>query len=287
MTLRKNRDIEDQENRDRWLLTYADLITLLLAFFIVMYSMSRLDADKFNKMKTQLSSVLRGGSTIFPRGDEFDGAGAGMLKVGDLKMIQKRIGDKLALYGSGNAPGVIAGTPLDTKIADAISTEVTERGLTIHIKDQLLFESGSADLKEEAREVLSLVADEIKGIKNHIVIEGHTDNIPISTRKYPSNWELSSARSTNVVRYLVENKGYDPVKVSARGFGEYRPIVSNASENGRARNRRVDIVILTDALSMVEPTANDEVRNLVTPRPEINIIDSVQRASAVPDKLNR
>jgi len=286
MPIRKSREIEDQENSDRWLLTYADLITLLLAFFIVMYSMSRLDADKFNKMKTQLSSVLRGGSTIFPKGDEFDGAGAGMLKIGDLKMIQKRIGDKLMLFGGGSR-GVVSGTPLDAKMAEAISTEVTERGLIIHIKDQLLFESGKADLKDEAKEVLSLLADEFKGIKNHIVIEGHTDNLPISTRRFPSNWELSTARATNVVRYLVENKIFDPVRVSARGFGEYRPIVSNASENGRARNRRVDIVVLTDALTMVEPKANDEVRNLVTPRPEINIVDSVQRASAVPDELDR
>ncbi len=285
MPIHRSREIEDQENSDRWLLTYADLITLLLAFFIVMYSMSRIDAEKFSNMKTQLSSVLRGGSTIFPKGDEFDGAGAGMLKVGDLQMIQKRIGDKLMLHGSQNTGNRLAGTPLDSRMANAVSTEVTERGLIIHIKDNILFESGNAELKEDARAVLSLLSDELKGIENHLLIEGHTDNVPISTAKYPSNWELSAARATNVVRYFVENKGYIPERISARGFGEYRPIASNATDFGRNRNRRVDIVVLSDVLSVVEPAPNDEVENLVTPKPETDILDSVQRASAEPDDI--
>ncbi|MFH1892438.1 MAG: flagellar motor protein MotB [Candidatus Zixiibacteriota bacterium] len=281
--------IEDQENHERWLLTYADLITLLLAFFIVMYSMSKIDAKRFGKVSEQLSNVLRGGNTILPKGQDFDGAVSGMLRLGELRTIQSQIEQKfsrLLQLSRGNTTG---GLQLDQIPADAISTEVGERGLTIHIKDRALFESGKADLKEIAREVLSAVANEIGNIGNHICVEGHTDNMPINTSAFPSNWELSTARATNVVRFLVEDNGLSPERISARGFGEFRPVASNASDKGRNLNRRVDIVILSEDLSLVEPQSNDRVAETIPPiRPELpELEDTIKRVSVEPDKLDR
>jgi chemotaxis protein MotB len=279
--------IEDKENHERWLLTYADLITLLLAFFIVMYSMSRIDAKRFGKVSEQLSNVLRGGHTIFPKGEDFDGAGSGMLKLGELRTIQWHVEEKFSRLLKLKKGTTEGGGHLDKIPEGAISTEVTERGLTIHIADRALFESGKADLKEAAREVLNTVTGEIKGIGNHICVEGHTDNVPIHTAAFPSNWELSTARATNVVRYLVENKGVSPQRISARGFGEYRPVASNATDEGRSLNRRVDIVILSDEMSAVEPHSNDRVAESlppIRPQPE-EISDTIKRVSAEQDRL--
>lgn len=281
------KSIEDQENAERWLLTYADLITLLLAFFIVMYSMSRIDAKKFGAMQTQLSNVLRGGATIFPEGEDFDGEGAGLLQIGDLRTIQWRVINRLS-PGGDKSHGKTEGERLwDPDIADAINTEVTERGLTIHIKDYALFESGKANLKPEALTVLEAVAEEIGLIDNHIVVEGHTDNLPIRTAKFPSNWELSTARATNVLRFLVEKQSFTPDRISARGFGEYRPMASNATINGRSENRRVDIVILSDQLTMIEPRSQDLVGKTVPARSQIDLVDSIEHVSVQPDILDR
>jgi chemotaxis protein MotB len=279
------KDIEDQENSERWLLTYADLITLLLAFFIVMYSMSQIDAKKFGKMRTQLSSILRGGATIFPEGRDQDSDGSGMLKIGNLHMVQKRIRAKFNMAGDYRTTESEGGPKIDARTAQAISSEIGERGLTIHIEDYALFESGKASLRKEAVAVLDAIAEEISGAENHICVEGHTDNLPIHTPNFPSNWELSTARATNVVRYLTEKKSFDPTHVSARGFGEFRPIASNSTEAGRSRNRRVDIVVLSESLSSVEPVPRDRVtesvKNLATGSTE----DSIAVAAADADKL--
>jgi len=281
--MHRRNEIEDNENSDRWLLTYADLITLLLAFFIVMYSMSRIDAEKFDAIKSQLTGILKGAGTVAEEGSTNDGPGAGLLKVGELQMLRQRIAEKFRLQQVSGSPA--NGTVFDRKLSEAVEVSVNERGMTIRIKDNVLFESGRATLRTEAREVLALVGGEVQGISNHICVEGHTDNHAIKTKTYPSNWELSTARATNVVRYLVEERGFKPQRISARGYGEFRPLVSNVTREGRAKNRRVDIVILSDKISLAEPRSNDNFRNLVPPAQEIDLVDSVGRASAEPDLL--
>lgn len=238
MKYRRRRKEGEDENVDRWLLTYADMITLLLAFFIVMYSISQLDAKKFGKMAEALNGVLRGGESILnkyaePQADR----GHGLLKFGNLRMIQKLVEEKFEKLGR----------------SEEVVTEITERGLVVHIVESALFPTGSADLRPRAMEVLDLIAQRIIGIPNHIRIEGHTDDRPIGTPVYPSNWELSSARATEVVRYFVDNYGLEPDRISALGYGQYRPVKPNNSIENRARNRRVDVVILTMELSLKEP----------------------------------
>ena len=239
--LRRNRKKkEPEENLDRWLLTYADMITLLLAFFVVMYSMSQVDAKRFGKMAEALGGILKGGSSVLDKySEEQFKVGHGLLKLGNLRMIQLQVEKKFEELGR----------------SEDIQTEVTERGLVVHVVESALFMPGTADLQLKSMEVLDLIYDKIKNAPNHIRVEGHTDDRSINTIRYPSNWELSSARATEVVRYFIDNYNVPPGKISALGYGQYRPVKPNNSLENRARNRRVDIVLLTMDLSMKEPTS--------------------------------
>jgi chemotaxis protein MotB len=240
----RRRRTADKENLDRWLLTYADLITLLLAFFIVMYSISRVDAQKFRQVSKALSGALKGGDNLVVKNeDEITLPGNGVFKIGHLNHIGQLIENKFLK--------VLEETGQEAKV----STEITERGLVIHIMESALFRMGSAQLEGQARATLDLIAEEIINIPNHIRIEGHTDDIPIKTDKYPSNWELSSARATEVVRYMIETYHLAPDRLSALGYGEFRPLRPNNSFENRAQNRRVDIVVLTMEMTQAEPTS--------------------------------
>ncbi|SPD75219.1 OmpA/MotB domain protein [uncultured Desulfobacterium sp.] len=232
---------DDKKNLDRWLLTYADLITLLLAFFVVMYSLSRVDAKKFGKIQEALSGILNGGPAAISEGKK-------AIPLPDS-------GDALNFVKLQSVGEAIKEGAKEVEKDTLINTEIAERGLIIHIMEQALFKSGSAELGPEARVVLDLMARKLKDMSNHIRIEGHTDNHPIHTAKYPSNWELSSDRSTQVLRYLTETHNFDPRKMSALGFGEFRPIADNDADDNRAKNRRVDIVVLTEQMSAAEPSS--------------------------------
>lgn len=244
--MRKHKRSALHENNERWLLTYADLITLLLAFFIVMYSMSRIDAKKFGAISSALTGVLKG-SDLAQREREQMGKlnTGGPLKLGDLRLMQRQIQQKVKTSG----------------MANMISADVTERGLVISVKDATLFDEGKADLNPDALPVLRVIGREISGVSNHVRVEGHTDPRPINTPRFPSNWELSTARSTSVLRYLIDSVNLAPQRISALGFGEYRPVVPNDSPEHMAQNRRVDIVLLSQQMSLSEPEAVADPRD--------------------------
>jgi chemotaxis protein MotB len=241
MRRRKLHDLE-HENTDRWLLTYSDLITLLLAFFIAMYAMSRIDAKRFGKMADALQGILKGGDKVLRFDDKPEeiSKGHGVLHIGDLKMLKQQIDDRFKTVAGGT---------------EIVHTEVTERGLVVHILESALYSAGSAELEPRAMNVLDMIYDKIQGFPNHVRIEGHTDDLPIKSTVYPSNWELSTARATSVVRYFIANHNAPPTKTSALGYGEFRPIKPNTSIENRAANRRVDVVVLTLELSAKEPSA--------------------------------
>jgi chemotaxis protein MotB len=239
LVARRRRRLSQHSNTERWLLTYADLITLLLAFFIVMYSMSRLDAKKFGRMADAFNGVLRGGQAVLQTSG-VDIPGAGLLNLGELKTLGQQIQEKAA----------------SEHLEDKIETIQDERGLVIRVLESAAFDAGSADLKPQMYSILNVLATELLAMDNHLRVEGHTDNLPIKTARFPSNWELSTSRATGVVRYLVEELHMDPAKVSALGYAEFRPIASNEDAGGRARNRRVDLIVLAD--KSAEPTARPE-----------------------------
>ncbi|MEA2030417.1 MAG: OmpA family protein [candidate division Zixibacteria bacterium] len=237
----KKKKIDDDDDPGRWLLTYTDLITLLLAFFVIMYSMSQIDAKRFGRMANALHGILQGGESIFyNENSDVSTEGHGALKFGDLRMLQKVVEQKVEK---------------SDELKD-VNMELTERGLVVHILERALFDGGSADLKPSSMEVLDLVFGEISDLPNHIRVEGHTDDRDITTNRYPSNWELSAARATKVVRYFIEQHNCSPNRISALGYGEYRPIKPNNSIENRSLNRRVDIVILTMELTNKEPSSD-------------------------------
>ena len=184
---RKKKD-DGHENLERWLLTYADLITLLLAFFIVMYSMSRIDAKRFGKMAEALSGVLKGGDTVFEylREDQTR-KGHGLLNLGDLDMLKKQIEDRFE--------------KIDQQ--DVVHTEITERGLVVHIMESALFKEGSANIEPKAFEVLDIIHERVARLPNHIRIEGHTDDVGISS--FHEAGSRLSCKKTEVGQHVVKS----------------------------------------------------------------------------------
>ena len=229
---RKKHD-EEHENSERWLLTYADLITLLLAFFIMMYTFSKKDAQKYEEVATHLRAIFSGGSGVAYRGGA--SSGSTILEVGSKGTqsdeIKKQLEQQVGTLSSNN------------NNKDNISIYSDQRGTVIRIMDKAFFDEGKAELKERARSALDKIVPVVKQVNNHISIEGHTDNVPISTNEFKSNWELSVRRSTEVVRYFIERGGINPERISASGYAEYRPLAQNDTPGNRALNRRIEIIV--------------------------------------------
>jgi chemotaxis protein MotB len=225
----------------RWLLTYADMITLLLALFIILFSISTI-----NKVKLQrLVRDLGGG---FNSQDAINNPPNGMTTSAtkdDLQAMQSQL------------QSYIQSQSLQKSVQTKITRDGKKRELVITLlSDKQLFDSGKADIKPFTKKILDEVYRQLKGRQNEVRVEGNTDNVPISNGEFPSNWELSSARATGVARYFVEDDGLAPRRISALGYGEYRPRVLNDTDAHRSQNRRVDVVILdTDAATNAQAAA--------------------------------
>lgn len=251
---RNHHQEEEPENTERWLLTYSDLITLLLIFFILMYTMAKLDVAKFNTMKDALAGALKSGTSSIQQGSP--------------GILDKEQASQETSTGEGNEQ--VQMDAIEEKVIELVNkynlqnyivVTQEERGLDIEIRNELsnivLFNSGSADLTPPAGEIISRIGSLLKELPNNLIrVEGHTDNRPINTVEFDSNWELSTARSTNVVKLLVRDSGLAPTKLSAVGYGEYKPVSSNDTEEGRAKNRRVNIVIIRSKYNMLETGSN-------------------------------
>jgi len=225
---------EKHENNERWLLTYSDLITLLMIFFVVMYATSNLNAEKYERMSNSFKGVFGGGKNVvgidegsYSSDEEVGLVEDATIPLDELSEVKTEI-DKLIN---------------ESRLSSVMSTKIEERGLVISFTDSMFFESGKADTTDKMILELENVYKILKGMSNYIRIEGHTDNVPIKTLQFESNWQLSAARAANVVEKLA-GLGIPPDRLSAIGYGEYKPIFSNDTEGGRSKNRRVDIVIL-------------------------------------------
>lgn len=266
MARRKKKKAENEGGSERWLITYADLITLLMIFFVLMYTMSQVDAVKYKAVANSLSVVLTGDamSMLEAQGPSLaegisgqqvpEGAEDNPSLQGQLSEVKKMVEEFINSQdqeASNKGKGQVA-----TRLGDYISIVEQERGLVISFKDTLLFASGSDDLTPQARQVIVKVGSALKPIPNYIRVEGHTDNLPINTGKFPSNWELSALRASNVVHVLQKDVGINPERLSVIGYGEYRPLVANDTDLNRSMNRRVDIVILKKKYDYFEPGLN-------------------------------
>jgi chemotaxis protein MotB len=329
---RKKEEHEKEPNHERWLVSYADFITLLFAVFVTLYAMSQVDKAKvakviastneafgvskstsapaFNVIDTSnlipMPNLLKKSSTDTrpPGGDKYKSKKKPdtkdlvdeVFKAPDLAPVQEKkimregaeekagspdltslpegqVEKQQESMGNEQAkPAVIKDekTKADVqefkKIKEDISTFLQEkgaedkvklvidpRGLVISLKDTEFFDSGRANVRARSMYLLDNITEAISKYSNSIRIEGHTDNRPIKTSQFPSNWELSTARATNIVHYLIDAHAFPPDKVSAIGYGEYRPIADNNTEEGRQKNRRVDVVVLSRAGEQGEP----------------------------------
>jgi len=214
----------------RWLLSYADMITLLMAVFIMMYSMSLLDIAKFQNFAASAKGAF----------GAFEGGAERISPVGELSPTG---GEKP--FGLETGLAEVKAFVQAQGLGESVSVRLTEEGLQIIMTDPVLFDLGRADLHPKAYPILDEIASIIKKLPGHQVrVEGHTDNLPISTPEFPSNWELSTRRAVNVLRYFVERHRIEPWRISAVGYGEFRPRYPNTTPRGRALNRRVEIVVL-------------------------------------------
>lgn len=229
---RKHTEESEPEGQERWLLTYADLITLLLGLFVILYAMSKIDTKKYTEVVVALGGVFgnpEAAATMKLRLLELQEGFPDLMR--QRQQLEAEIRRALQLEGKSNG----------------ISVTQDERGVVVHLQEELLFPSGSSDLKGTSLETLDRLASVLKSLPNDVRIEGHTDNVPIKTAQFPSNWHLSVGRALNVGYYLIEKHQMVPDKVSVVGYSEYRPLVPNSTPENRARNRRVDIVVVAEA----------------------------------------
>lgn len=226
---------EEHENHERWLVSYADFITLLFAFFTSMYAISSVNEGKFRVLSESLA-ISFNSSLHNSTGERSNGAS--FVKQGSRHIAS----DFRSVFS--NRYEKIKDALKDLEKNKKLSFVFDENMLTIRISESVLFLAGSDELIDEAHPVLDEVISILKTMPQNVRIEGHTDNIPINTPRFPSNWDLSSARSIAILKYFIKEHGFDPAKLSALGYGEYRPIDTNDTPSGRLKNRRVDILVL-------------------------------------------
>jgi len=231
---RKKDGHEGHGNMERWLLTYADMITLLMAFFIMMYSMSVLNMAKFNQaafsIRSGFGGVLKDDKHLlrYESGKGISSIAHIQTNATPLKDVEQRLTSYTIVGG----------------LEDKMVVSREKRGVVVSIAaDNLLFNKGSAEIQPTAFPILTEVARNLKMTPNQVMVEGHTCPLPISTAVFPSNWELSAARASSVVRFLVMH-GVPPMHLMAAGYGDTQPRVPNDTELHRSMNRRVDVVIL-------------------------------------------
>ena len=234
---RSRRRPEHHENPERWLVSYADFITLLFAFFTTLYAISVVDVEKAERLVESLNESfnegqLAGELAVTPPTDELPGNGSAPSESTRLELLGDRVRELNQEAGMKNG----------------LSVRQTEEGLVITLADTLFFSGGGAAIPEQARPELARIAELLQSVPNHVRVEGHTDDRPIGSAQFPSNWHLSAVRAVEIVRGFVE-AGVPSYRLSASGFASERPLVSNDTAEGRAINRRVDIVVLRARLS--------------------------------------
>lgn len=249
---------QNTTNTERWMLSYADFITLLMIFFIVMYSISSVNTGKYKQLadsfKTAAGQTIIGKDTTTPINQQTSiidlnntgaaatvaaaetAAAAAALEHNTLITLKK----KLDAYLDKNG------------LKDTVTTTIDDRGLVVSIEDTEFFDIGKAAIRPEASKRIIAIGKILKQVVNYMKVEGHTDNIPISNNEFASNWQLSTGRAANVTELLISAVGIPPDKIAAVGYGQYRPVASNSTEVGRAKNRSIDIIVIDSSLTKLE-----------------------------------
>ncbi len=228
----KNKCPECPAGAPGWMTTFSDMTTLLLTFFILLLSMANFDPVRYALTVESFQNAF-GVLQTFPT-----------VPIHPIVDIPKKTGDEQVKKQSLKDAEKIKEIVQSKNLEDAVKVEVTEKGIAIMLRDPVGFASGSADLREQGKSILEDISEVIKGNPDlKVRVEGHTDDVPIHSNRYHSNWELSSARSLSVVQLLSSQTGIHPQNMSAVGYGEYRPVVPNTSSENRSKNRRIQIFV--------------------------------------------
>ncbi|WP_059048688.1 flagellar motor protein MotB [Paenibacillus senegalimassiliensis] len=248
---KKNKHQDHEEHADEsWLLPYSDLMTLLLALFIVLFGMSNIDAQKFQEMSEAFNGVFTGGVGILNENAMISNLNTSNSETDLPKSSSDLIArqDELKRQEQQNLEELKQ--QLDNYIqqnglTEDLDTNLNQSQLMITISDNALFPSGEAEVKPEARMLAKAISVMLQEFPDYeVIVSGHTDNVPINTYQFPSNWDLSSVRALNFMKILLFNEHLDPKKFSAIGYGEYHPVAENDTATGRAQNRRVEVSII-------------------------------------------
>ena len=248
---RKRKRIQKQEHKlnESWLLPYSDLMTLLLALFIVLFSISSVDAQKFEAVSRVFGELFTSGTGVFDYPNPVHNMNS-ELNISDQKENNEE--QKKSINFEDTEHQLLAN--IQTKVnqyiqnkelENQLSTSLSDEGLRIMINDSILFDSGSADVREKDVAIAKEISDLLVMEPPHeVIISGHTDNVPIHNAHFESNWELSATRALNFMKIILENEQLDPRLFSAKGYGEFKPIATNDTAEGRQKNRRVEVLIL-------------------------------------------
>ncbi len=241
---RKAKVIRELDSSQRWLVTFSDLMSLLLCFFILLFAFSQADLDRFSKLTSSLRAAFNGvevftGGVGF--GDTMTAAGtqdpsSNMINMGSLPTARQNAYQQIATEVNQHA--------LANQIQNEIAVNIGKEGIYISLSSALLYPSGSTELGESGKQTLLTIAQLLNGIPNSIRVEAHTDDTPTGSPIYATNWDLSSARAVSVVRYLTDAGQVNPERMAAVGLAQYRPLYPNDTPERRRLNRRADILIL-------------------------------------------
>ncbi|MCE5286431.1 MAG: OmpA family protein [Pelosinus sp.] len=245
MARNKHHAEHHEEHADEtWLVPYSDILTLLLALFIVLFASSQVDQKKFDQMRQSFSMAFSTGSPALL--DSMKSVQQSQESSTSMNNDQQM---KEQAYTQESAQLSEVKRQIDKYIMDNglvgdLQTILTDEGLMIRIKENALFPSGSAALLPESRRFGTQIAKMLLPLSQKVVVSGHTDNMPINTYEFPSNWDLSAKRAVNFMKLLLAQENLQPERFSAIGYGEYRPLTANDSEESRAKNRRVEIMVV-------------------------------------------
>ncbi|HTU40745.1 MAG TPA: OmpA family protein [Candidatus Aquilonibacter sp.] len=283
----RRRRAHGHTNHERWLVSYADFITLLFAFFVVLYASSQVDHRKVGKLALAIQvafqelGVFPASTTQIPLDPNdpmpFSTVQAiqNVKRNAELRRVASAPEDTLS--GGDEETDI---STLQTELREALHNEITlhevalhreSEGLVISLRDFGFFDSGSATIKPESLSALDRIASILSIRTYKLRIEGHTDNVPIHTAQMASNWELSTARASAIVRVLIMDHHFPPDRLSAAGYAEYHPIASNLTAQGRAQNRRVDIVVLTTRAEATNPSEENNTQKPSPGEPALNL----------------
>lgn len=259
---------EKHANHERWLVSYADFITLLFAFFVVLYASSQVDKRKVGKLALAIQvafqqlGVFDSSNTQIPLSDSeaMPFSKIQVVENADRTSDMSRFVQPMkGMVTPPTQPMKEIQAELEKALAPEIQNSTVEikarrEGLVVSLREIGFFESGSAVMRASSRGAIDRLAAVLGARTESLRVEGHTDNIPIHNSRYASNWELSTARASELIKLFVERYHFDPARLAAAGYGEYHPVASNETADGRAKNRRVDVVILNPP-HVAEPSA--------------------------------